>query len=52
MIDSCDKGVCKKCGKIKDFSPKIVLTKAEKKALFLPFNHWFYSQGEKICQER
>jgi len=45
MIDSCDKGVCKKCGKIKDFSqPPIRLTKAERSELRIN-NNEFYLQG-------
>jgi Fe2+ or Zn2+ uptake regulation protein len=45
ILDSCDKGVCKKCGKVKDFSQPIErLTRKEVK-LVNSFNNEFYLQG-------
>jgi len=37
---------------VKDFNPKIALTKQEKRAVFLPFDNSFYLQGRIICQEK
>ena len=51
MINSANIGTCKNCGIVKDFNPKIALTKQEKRAVYLPFNNSFYSQGRIICQE-
>lgn len=48
VLDSCDKGVCKKCGSIKDFSPPPERLTRLEKAETRKLNHDFYRQG-RIC---
>ena len=49
ILDSSEKGTCKLCGKVRDFSPPpIKLTKLEKSEFRVPFNHDFYMQG-RVC---
>ncbi len=49
ILDTSNKGICKKCGKSKDFSePPIILTKQEKREIKAPFNDDFYKRGS-IC---
>ncbi len=52
IIDSHNKGICRKCDKEKDFSPyPIKLTADEKREIKYSFNHVFYRQGG-VCLER
>ncbi len=46
ILDSSDKGVCKKCGIVKDFAPKIEITIREKRVIYHSFNDVFYRQGK------
>ena len=47
ILDSFNQGVCKKCGREKDFSePPIKLTKLEKSSFRAIFNHDFSVRGK------
>ena len=52
IIDRYNKGICKRCGGEKDFSPPpIKMTNAERSEMRMPFNHDFYRRGGKCHAE-